>query len=124
MKTYEDIVGRLGDKASFYLDHVSEKITEILSYPNTYDQSLFGTVIEAWNKGVVAKLWLKVIIALFLGVGLSSLAGLGYYVAVVLIGLLVLVIIGVGRLLGMFRTAVNFTGDLTACMVFNRFYGN
>jgi Na+/H+-dicarboxylate symporter len=23
----------------------------------------------------------------------------------------------------MFRTAVNVTGDLTACMVFNRFYG-
>lgn len=29
-------------------------------------------------------------------------------------------IIGVDRLLGMLRTAVNVTGDLTACMVFNR----
>jgi Na+/H+-dicarboxylate symporter len=28
-------------------------------------------------------------------------------------------IIGVDRLLGMLRTAVNVTGDLTACMVFN-----
>lgn len=28
MKTYEDVVERLGDKASFYLDHVSEKITK------------------------------------------------------------------------------------------------
>jgi len=28
MKNYEDIVGRLGDRASFYLDHVSEKITK------------------------------------------------------------------------------------------------
>lgn len=28
MKTYEDIVEQLGDKASFYLDHVSEKITK------------------------------------------------------------------------------------------------
>ena len=36
----------------------------------------------------------------------------------------VIIIIGVERLLGMFRTAVNVTGDLTACMVFNRFYGN
>jgi len=35
----------------------------------------------------------------------------------------IIIIIGVERLLGMFRTAVNVTGDLTACMVFNRFYG-
>lgn len=34
----------------------------------------------------------------------------------------IIIIIGVERLLGMFRTAVNVTGDLTACMVFNRFY--
>lgn len=32
----------------------------------------------------------------------------------------VIIIIGVERLLGMFRTAVNVTGDLTACVVFNR----
>ncbi len=35
----------------------------------------------------------------------------------------IIIIIGVERLLGMFRTAVNVTGDLTACMVFDRFYG-
>lgn len=35
-----------------------------------------------------------------------------------------IVIIGIDRILGMFRTVVNVTGDLTACMVFNRFYGN
>lgn len=35
----------------------------------------------------------------------------------------IIIIIGVERLLGMFRTAVNVTGDLTACMVFNRLYG-
>ncbi|MGY8913537.1 MAG: dicarboxylate/amino acid:cation symporter [Flavobacteriales bacterium] len=35
----------------------------------------------------------------------------------------IIIIIGVERLLGMFRTAVNVTGDLTACMVFNRYYG-
>jgi Na+/H+-dicarboxylate symporter len=35
----------------------------------------------------------------------------------------IIIVIGVERLLGMFRSAVNVTGDLTACMVFNRFYG-
>jgi Na+/H+-dicarboxylate symporter len=35
----------------------------------------------------------------------------------------IIIIIGVERLLGMFRTAVNVTGDLTACLVFDRFYG-
>jgi len=34
-----------------------------------------------------------------------------------------IVIIGIDRILGMFRTAVNVTGDLTACLVFNKFYG-
>lgn len=32
----------------------------------------------------------------------------------------IMVIIGVERLLGMFRTATNVTGDLTACMLFDR----
>ena len=32
----------------------------------------------------------------------------------------VVLIIGVDRILGMFRTALNVTGDLTACVVFNR----
>lgn len=34
-----------------------------------------------------------------------------------------LVIIGIDRILGMFRTAVNVTGDLTATVVFNRYFG-
>jgi len=34
-----------------------------------------------------------------------------------------IVIIGIDRILGMFRTAVNVTGDLTACIVFDKFYG-
>lgn len=34
-----------------------------------------------------------------------------------------IVIIGIDRILGMFRTAVNVTGDLTACTIFNKFYG-
>jgi Na+/H+-dicarboxylate symporter len=33
-----------------------------------------------------------------------------------------IVIIGIDRILGMFRTAVNVTGDLTACLIFNKFY--
>ncbi|WP_396591109.1 dicarboxylate/amino acid:cation symporter [Allomuricauda sp. R78024] len=35
-----------------------------------------------------------------------------------------IVIIGIDRILGMFRTSVNVTGDLTACLIFNRFYGD
>lgn len=31
-----------------------------------------------------------------------------------------IIIIGIDRILGMFRTAVNVTGDLTACYIFNR----
>ncbi|MGW8123676.1 dicarboxylate/amino acid:cation symporter [Roseivirga echinicomitans] len=34
-----------------------------------------------------------------------------------------IVIIGIDRILGMFRTSVNVTGDLTACLIFDRFYG-
>ena len=34
-----------------------------------------------------------------------------------------IIIIGIDRILGMFRTAVNVTGDLTACVIFNQFYG-
>lgn len=34
-----------------------------------------------------------------------------------------IVIIGIDRILGMFRTAVNVTGDLTASVIFNKFYG-
>lgn len=32
----------------------------------------------------------------------------------------IVIIIGVERILGMFRTAINVTGDLTACVLFNR----
>ncbi|MDC6390942.1 dicarboxylate/amino acid:cation symporter [Maribacter sp. PR1] len=34
-----------------------------------------------------------------------------------------IIIIGIDRILGMFRTAVNVTGDLTACLIFNKFHG-
>ena len=32
----------------------------------------------------------------------------------------IVIIIGVERILGMFRTVINVTGDLTACVIFNR----
>lgn len=35
----------------------------------------------------------------------------------------IILIIGVDRILGMFRTAVNVTGDLTACIVFEKWQG-
>jgi Na+/H+-dicarboxylate symporter len=35
-----------------------------------------------------------------------------------------IVIIGIDRILGMFRTSVNVTGDLTASLIFNQFYGD
>ena len=34
-----------------------------------------------------------------------------------------IVIIGIDRILGMFRASVNITGDLTACLIFNKYYG-
>lgn len=34
-----------------------------------------------------------------------------------------IIIIGIDRILGMFRTAVNVSGDLTASVIFNKFYG-
>ncbi len=34
-----------------------------------------------------------------------------------------IIIIGIDRILGMFRTSINVTGDLTACLIFNKFYG-
>lgn len=35
-----------------------------------------------------------------------------------------IVIIGIDRILGMFRTTINVTGDLVACMVFNKWFGD
>jgi Na+/H+-dicarboxylate symporter len=35
----------------------------------------------------------------------------------------IIVIVGLDRILGMFKTAVNVTGDLTACVIFDKFFG-
>lgn len=48
METYENIVGYLGDKASFYLDHVSEKIVKgELQLPN---KNVVGRVFVNSNR--------------------------------------------------------------------------
>jgi len=35
----------------------------------------------------------------------------------------IMMLIGIDRIMGMFRTAVNVTGDITACIIFERFFG-
>jgi Na+/H+-dicarboxylate symporter len=55
------------------------------------------------------------------GGGVSILASVLQSAGIPIDGLIV--IIGIDRILGMFRTAVNVTGDLTACLIFNKFYG-
>jgi Na+/H+-dicarboxylate symporter len=54
------------------------------------------------------------------GGGVIILASVLQSVGIPIDGLIV--IIGIDRILGMFRTAVNVTGDLTACVIFNKFY--
>ena len=55
------------------------------------------------------------------GGGVIILASVLQSVGIPIDGLIV--IIGIDRILGMFRTAVNVTGDLTACIVFDKYYG-
>tara|TARA_R110002072_G_C7973360_1_gene535052 strand:- start:9221 stop:10552 length:1332 start_codon:yes stop_codon:yes gene_type:complete len=55
------------------------------------------------------------------GGGVIILASVLQSVGIPIDGLIV--IIGIDRILGMFRTAVNVTGDLTACLIFDKFYG-
>ncbi|WP_341225256.1 dicarboxylate/amino acid:cation symporter [uncultured Arcticibacterium sp.] len=55
------------------------------------------------------------------GGGVIILASVLQSVGIPIDGLIV--IIGIDRILGMFRTAVNVTGDLTASVIFNKFYG-
>lgn len=55
------------------------------------------------------------------GGGVIVLASVLQSVGIPIDGLII--IIGIDRILGMFRTAVNVTGDLTACILFEKFYG-
>jgi Na+/H+-dicarboxylate symporter len=55
------------------------------------------------------------------GGGVIILASVLQSVGIPIDGLII--IIGIDRILGMFRTAVNVTGDLTASVIFNKFYG-
>ena len=56
------------------------------------------------------------------GGGVIVLASVLQSVGIPIDGLII--IIGMDRILGMFRTAVNVTGDLTASLIFNRYYGS
>ncbi len=56
------------------------------------------------------------------GGGVIVLASVLQSVGIPIDGLII--IIGIDRILGMFRTAVNVTGDLTATVIFNKFYGS
>jgi len=56
------------------------------------------------------------------GGGVIILASVLQSVGIPIDGLII--IIGIDRILGMFRTAVNVTGDLTASVIFNKFYGS
>lgn len=56
------------------------------------------------------------------GGGVIVLASVLQSVGIPIDGLII--IIGIDRILGMFRTAVNVTGDLTASIIFNKFYGS
>ncbi len=55
------------------------------------------------------------------GGGVIILASVLQSVGIPIDGLII--IIGIDRILGMFRTAVNVSGDLTASVIFNKFYG-
>jgi len=55
------------------------------------------------------------------GGGVIILASVLQSVGIPIDGLII--IIGIDRILGMFRTAVNVTGDLTACVIFNKYFG-
>jgi Na+/H+-dicarboxylate symporter len=56
------------------------------------------------------------------GGGVIILASVLQSVGIPIDGLII--IIGIDRVLGMFRTAVNVTGDLAASVIFNKFYGS
>ena len=49
------ILGSVARKYAHKLPFVVKlKHNELISYPNSFDQVLFGTVKEAWNMGAVA----------------------------------------------------------------------
>jgi Na+/H+-dicarboxylate symporter len=56
------------------------------------------------------------------GGGIIILASVLHSVGIPMDG--IIVIVGLDRVLEMFKTAVNVTGDLTACVIFDKFYGN
>ncbi|MDC3220360.1 dicarboxylate/amino acid:cation symporter [Flavobacteriales bacterium] len=84
---------------------------------------------------IQSKLWVKIIEGVLLGITFSIVATYIATPAITGVGVIILgsVLTGVGvptegillvisidRILGMFRTAINVTGDLTKCLVFNK----
>ena len=84
---------------------------------------------------IQSKLWVKIIVGVVLGIAFSIVATYIATPAITGVGVIILgsVLTGVGvptegillvisidRILRMFRTAFNVTGDLTACLVFNK----
>jgi Na+/H+-dicarboxylate symporter len=57
------------------------------------------------------------------GVGVIILTTVLQSAGIPIDGLIIIIIIGIDRILGMFRTAVIVIDDLTACIVFDEFYG-
>lgn len=76
----------------------------------------------------MATILIVIVTTILASIGTPSAPGAGVIVLGSVLGTIgipvtaIALIIGVDRLLGMFRTSVNVMGDLVACQVFNRFY--
>lgn len=76
----------------------------------------------------LATMMIIIVTTIFASIGTPSAPGAGVIVLGSVLGTIgipitaIALIIGVDRLLGMFRTSVNVMGDLVTCNVFNRFY--
>ncbi len=76
----------------------------------------------------IATIMVIIVTTILASIGTPSAPGAGVIVLGSVLGTIgipvtaIALIIGVDRLLGMFRTSVNVMGDLVTCQVFNRFY--
>ncbi len=104
-------------------------IGTIINMDGTAMYQCISTVFIAQVYGIelsMANLLFIILTIVVASIGTPAIPGGGFIVlASVLQGVGIptegiVLIIGVERILGMFRTAVNVTGDLTACMVFNK----
>ena len=92
-------------------------------------QDFLRNSINGWQKMSLLNIIVVIVTIVAASIGTPAIPGGGVVILASVLGSVgipaegIIIIISVERLLGMFRTAVNVTGDLTACMVFNRFYG-